>query len=153
MISAIADGFRSQMVVVLILKPQMTDMSLPSQKFLDSLNNQLVAPLQSIAECIIEGWLFDVDVEGQHFPRDVWASQLASLHFVVYHTHRLVDNRFIRHGVFHKIVLNEIPNARPLGEEHQFLLLRIGKQHVTNHVVPVVVPRSQLFHLLTCTFP
>lgn len=57
------------------------------------------------------------------------------------------------YGVFHKIARNEIPNARPFGDEHQLLLLRIGKQHVTDHIVPVIVPRSQLFHLLTCTFP
>lgn len=67
MIPAIANGFRSQMVIVLILKTQMADMSLPAQKLLNPLNNQFVAPLQSIAGRIIEGWLFDVDVEGQHF--------------------------------------------------------------------------------------
>lgn len=154
MIALIADGLCAEVVLVLILETQTTDVFLPEEQVLQPLGDQLVPPLEPVVGGIVEAGFFDIDIEGKVFLGDVWRAELHAFFFIGYDAHILVHDGLVRHGVLNEIPGDEVPDAGLFGDFHQGFLCVIGKDDVTNDIVPVVMPRSGFLHrLLTCTFP
>ena len=65
MISAVADGLGTQMVFVLILKPQTAYMIFPGQQLLEPLADFFISAHQSVRSDIIQGVFLDVNIECQ----------------------------------------------------------------------------------------
>lgn len=156
MIPTIADGLCALMVLVLILEAQATYPFLLKEQFFQPLANLLIPALKPVCGYIVKRILFDIDIEGQLLSRHMRRPELRAFCFIVDDAHRFVDDQLIRHCVFNEISADELPDVPPslLGNAHQGFLFRIRKQHITDDVIPVVMPGPLLLHALsTCTFP
>ena len=156
MISAVADGLGTQMVFVLILKPQTAYMIFPGQQLLEPLADLFIPAHQSVRSNIIQGIFLDVNIECQKLSEYMRRSKLRALSFVADHADVFIQNQFIRHSVLNEVAVDELADVflLVLRNTHQCLLFGVRKQNLADHVVPVVMPCSQLLHRLsTFTFP
>lgn len=156
MIPLIPDGLCAEMVLILVLESEAADVLFPEQQLLQPLGNQLVPTLEPVVGRIVENSFLHVDIEGQVFLGDVGSTELHTFLIIVYDAHIFIYHRFVWHGVLDEIPGNEFPDVALAfdWDQHQGFLFGIREQHITNDIVPVVMPCSGFLHrLLTCTFP
>lgn len=156
MIPPVPDGLGAQMVFILILKPESTYMIFPGQQFFQPLTDFFVPANQSVFRHVVQHVGFDIDIKSQLLSQNMGRSKLRAFRLIADNAHILVNNRLIGQGVLYEVSADEFPNVLPVlfRDTHQFFLLGIREQDFTDHVVPVIVPGSQLLHCsVTTTFP
>lgn len=156
MIPAITDGLCALMVLVLILEAQAAYPFLPKEQFFQPLAYLLIPALKPVRGYIVKRIFFGINVKGQFLSCYMRRPELRAFRFIVDDAHRFVDDQLIRHRILNEISADELPDVPPslLGDAHQGFLFLIRKQHITDDVIPVVMPGPLLFHALsTCTFP
>lgn len=156
MIPPVPDGLRTQMVFILVLKPESTYIIFSGQQFFQSLTNFFVSADQSVFRHVVQHVGFNIDIKCQLLSQNMGRSELRTFRFIADDTHILVNDRFVRHGVLNEVSDNEFPNVLPVlfRDTHKLFLLHIREHDFPDYFIPVIVPGSQLLHLsLTTTFP
>ena len=101
-------------------------------------------------------FILHINVKSQLLAKDMRRTKLRSFRFVVDNANLFVGDRLIRHRVLNEIAAYEFTDVPSglLRDAHQRFLFFVREQHIADHIVPVIMPGSQLAHdSFTITFP